>query len=280
MKIENHTSEAVPVAVAMGIDQRWRSRGWFSIDAFSHVDIDLPDGEVCYLRLGPVPQQVQLTSGHLDGDARKFRVAKDGPFDIELADQISSGWFASHPHERFVPVSRAGVAIFYGDFPRQLEGLKLRARDVQIANHHVHSVVMQPSFWQRINPFFWWAQRRFRALREVLLEVERYRSVVQNVETALELQQVGHDVPMNEPLLFRTLYQIRQRLVMALKTDQVLRNNPGYGTHPGTGQLLRSVQPTEAQRLLTDARSHAALYQEALELSLRVGAELSAFDDL
>ena len=108
-------------------------------------------------------------------------------------------------------------------------GLKFRYGELEGLNPIVEEVVLRATWWQRINPLFWWSQRRYASPRKVLQEVERFSMLIRDVETACELQKVGQSVPLNKPSLYRSPHGIREQLVRALKTDHVLRRGHRVG---------------------------------------------------
>lgn len=285
MEIRNQTPVDHWVATASRHEGSWISQGWSLLPAFAAREVPVLDAGSIHIAYRPAPDSasdpvvdrfnVGLVSGRLPGDAKKFRCAGDASFRFDDADQL--GWFASREHDMFEPVDPSvPISLFFRDFRRELQRLSLGRSDIQRLNDHTWRVELHPSICQRLNPWFHVQQKPYAALRSILLDAEHLAELLRNIETVLDLEELGHAVHVDGPLIYRTLYDIRRKLVLALRTEAVLRNNPGFTFDARHDDLLQ-LEPTQTERLIAHTGEHASLYQNALQLSMKVSEELSSF---
>lgn len=105
----------------------------------------------------------------------------------------------------------------------------------------------------------------------LLLDVKNHNKIVNQIGVLDELQSVGNQVSLaDRDNVIQALRITRENLVLALKTDKILRENPGFKPQNFSVDLtsLRSLQVSET------SSEYAALFNETLQIGINIQEDI------
>ncbi|BAY99047.1 hypothetical protein NIES37_30260 [Tolypothrix tenuis PCC 7101] len=108
-------------------------------------------------------------------------------------------------------------------------------------------------------------------LNNLLKEVEKYNSLIKNITVIQELQNIGHNVSLdNKSNIIEAIKITRNDLIRALKTERILRENPSFKPEEFSINLdsIRALQTAE------QADEYGRLFNDALQVAMSVQEEM------
>jgi len=138
---------------------------------------------------------------------------------------------------------------------------------------------LEVGFWLTIKtaavlsylPVMWWGIRNIRKsghirkrLKPLLQEVKNYNQLVSHINTIDQLAKAGNPVQVEDrETVVKGIQTMREQLVRALKTERILRENPGFQSSEFSLDL--------APLYVLEVQQQATEYHNVLQNTLQIG---------
>ncbi|MBD2522341.1 hypothetical protein [Nostoc sp. FACHB-133] len=102
-------------------------------------------------------------------------------------------------------------------------------------------------------------------------EVKKYNQLVKNIAVIEQLQEIGHDVSLDDRHKVIKGFQFtRDDLIRALKTERILRENPDFSPE----EFAINLSTIKTLQICEQASEYGQLLNEALQVAVSVQEEM------
>jgi len=108
-------------------------------------------------------------------------------------------------------------------------------------------------------------------LCKLLEEVDRHNQIIKNIDTLDQLKSVGNAIDLsNREKVIEAIKITRKDLLLAIKTDKILRENPGFNPE----SFAVDLTGLQALQVSATASEYSQILDQALQIGVNVQEEM------